>query len=70
MQTIFGLGATLAATIGTLVCLISGVMRIVGHFHVLGFESMTLFTGGMALMLFAALLKIESIGLILKDRTL
>jgi len=67
MHTIIGLGANLAASIGILICLISGIVRISGSSYLAGFESLTLFTGGMALMLFGALLKLESIHHLLKQ---
>ncbi len=66
MQNIMGLGATSAAALGILICLLSGVARIAGNFHIAGFQSFTLFTGGMALMLLAALLKLEAIHSLLK----
>lgn len=63
MQTLFGLGAKISAVIGTAACLVAGVARVLGHSYVAGFESMTLFIGGMALMLLGVLLKLESLPL-------
>lgn len=68
MLMITGPGANLSALVGALVCLVAGVARLTGHSYLLGFESMTLFTGGMALMLFGALLKLESVFQLLKKR--
>ncbi len=47
--------------LGVLVCLVTGVARITGHFHVIGYEAMTLFTGGIALMLIACLIKLQQL---------
>jgi hypothetical protein len=42
-----------AAALGLIVCLVAGLSRLLGSFHLLGFQSVTLFIGGMALMVFA-----------------
>lgn len=63
MQNFLRLGANIAAYIGTLTCLVAGIARIAGNPHLAGFESLTVFIGGMALMLFSALLKLESISI-------
>jgi len=67
MHNVIVPGATIAATIGVLVCLIAGIARIAGYPYLAGFESLTLFTGGMALMLFGALLKLHAIHNLLKN---
>ena len=36
--------------LGILICFLTGVLRLLGTALVLGFESMTLFVGGIALM--------------------
>jgi hypothetical protein len=51
----------IAALIGILVCLVAGAGRIAGQYHVFGFEAMTLFIGGTALMVFACLTKLHLI---------
>jgi type IV secretory pathway VirB2 component (pilin) len=47
-----------AALLGILICLLAGVARMAGNYHLLGYESMTLFTGGIALMVAACLAKL------------
>ena len=42
-----------AAVLGLLICLVAGLWRVAGHYTLAGYESMTLFTGGIALMLAA-----------------
>lgn len=59
-QTIRVIG-DIAAVVGIVVCLVAGLGRILGQYHVLGFEAMTLFVGGTALMVFACLAKLHLI---------
>lgn len=61
MQKTLEIVATIAGILGVLVCLAAGVTRISGNFYLAGFEAMTLFSGGMGLMLFAVLAKLELI---------
>lgn len=65
MLAMFG---NLTGLIGVLLCAGSGGARLAGLFHVAGFEAMTLFIGGMALMLFSALLKLEVLSARLRSR--
>lgn len=44
---------------GILVCLLAGVARISGSFYVIGFEAVTLFIGGISLMVAACLAKLH-----------
>ncbi|MGV6807553.1 MAG: hypothetical protein ACWA5K_06595 [bacterium] len=46
--------------LGILVCAICGFARIAGLYHLAGFEVMTLFTGGIALIVAACYLKLEA----------
>jgi hypothetical protein len=54
-----GTVANAAAAVGILLCLIAGGARLLGSFHVLGYEAMTLFIGGIALMVFAGLIELR-----------
>lgn len=56
-----GIIANVAATIGVIVCAVAGVARLLGSYHLLGYGAITLFTGGIALMVFSALIKLHSI---------
>jgi len=47
--------------LGILVCLAAGIARITGSFHILGYEAMTLFTGGIALMIMSCLIKLQQL---------
>lgn len=53
--------ANVVATIGVVICAVSGFARLLGNYHVLGYEAMTLFIGGISLMVFATLIKLHSI---------
>lgn len=47
-----------AAILGIAICLVTGVMRLGGQAVVFGFEAITLFIGGIALMVMACLAKL------------
>ena len=44
--------------LAVLICLMAGLVRVSGSFYLAGFEVLTLFNTGMALMVFACLLKL------------
>ena len=52
----FGNGVGLA---GVLLTLAAGVGRATGHYYFAGFEVLTLFTGGVGLMVMACLAKLQ-----------
>lgn len=56
-----GTVATIVATIGVAICAVSGLARLLGSYHVLGYEAITLFIGGISLMVFSALIKLHII---------
>lgn len=60
-NSLLGVVANIAAAIGILVCTVSGIGRVLGSYHLLGFQSMTLFMGGIAFMVLAALIKVHRI---------
>ena len=49
-----------AAILGITICLVTGVMRLSGQAVVFGFEAITLFIGGIALMMMDCLAKLYS----------
>jgi hypothetical protein len=51
-----------AAATGIVLCAVSGVARIAGMYHLGHYQAMTLFTGGMGLMLMGALCKLHALG--------
>jgi hypothetical protein len=44
--------------LSVLICLMAGLVRVSGSFYLAGFEVLTLFNAGMALMVFTCLLKL------------
>jgi type IV secretory pathway VirB2 component (pilin) len=61
MQQLLTLTGHIAAIVGILICFASGMARIAGHYHLAGYESTTLFTVGIGLMVFACLVKLETL---------
>lgn len=47
------------AVVGILVCLVAGIARMMTNWYLMGFESLTIFTVGMGLMLMACLAKLQ-----------
>jgi hypothetical protein len=58
MNNLLGVLGNVAGIAGIVVCLFAGVTRLAGKYHVTGFETQTLFIGGMSLMVFACLVKL------------
>ena len=48
-----------AGLVGVLICLIAGLARLTGVYHVAAFQATTLFMVGVGLMVFACLVKLE-----------
>ena len=61
MHKLFGAIANLCAIIGVALCGAGGLARVSGMYRVANFEAMTLFNVGVGLMIFAILLKLESL---------
>jgi hypothetical protein len=62
------MGANIIGIAGAAVCAVAGVSRVAGSYHAFGFEAMTLFVGGMGLMVFAGLVKLHVIKATLAGR--
>jgi len=67
-NSLLGPVANIAAIIGILICAAAGIGRVLGFYHVLGFQTITLFIVGTSLMMFAALLKLYRVEALLSDR--
>ena len=61
MRQVLNRAGSAAGVAGIMVCAVSGAVRVSGGFYLAGFESTTIFTAGMGLMLLACLLKLESL---------
>lgn len=61
MNNLLELAGNLAAILGILVCAVAGVARLTGYYYVFGYEAVTLFIAGMALMVMACLAKLHNL---------
>ena len=59
MNKLIANGGYAIGLLGVLLTIAAGVWRITGHFHLAGFETMTLFVGGMGLMLIGCFAKLH-----------
>jgi hypothetical protein len=55
------LAGSATGVVGSVICAIAGLTRVAGYYYVLGFQSTTLFTVGMGLMVFSCMLKLEEL---------
>lgn len=60
MKNTISLVGNVSGALGIAICLVAGIARITGKFHLGGFEAMTLFNGGVALMVAACLFKLHA----------
>lgn len=58
MDKLLEITGHIGAGLGILVCLLAGVSRLAGYYYFLGFETITLFIGGIALMVMACLARL------------
>ena len=61
MQQLLTLSGHIAAVLGILLCLASGLARVSGSYHLAGYEATTLFIVGTGLMVFACLAKLQTL---------
>lgn len=64
-----GVVANIAAVLGILICAAAGIGRILGFYHVLDFQTITLFIGGTSLMVFSGVIKLHRIESMLSERS-
>ncbi len=53
--------ASIPGLVGVSLCLLAGIWRLSGNFHLGGFEAWTVFFAGVGLMVFSCFLKLEMI---------
>jgi len=51
--------SNISGILGVLFCLIAVAIRMIGMYYVAGFEALTLFNGGVAMMVFSCLAKLH-----------
>lgn len=55
------LAGSLSGILGMLTCLISGLARVAGYYYLADYQSTTVFNMGVGLMVFACLVRLETI---------
>jgi type IV secretory pathway VirB2 component (pilin) len=63
MEKSLDLLGNITGVAGILICALAGISRLAGGYHLLGFETVTLFIGGIALMVMACLVKLHQLTL-------
>ncbi len=63
MRALLDVAGSLVGWAGVIVCLGSGLLRVGGSYHLLGFETMTLFSAGLGLIVAGLLAKVEAFGM-------
>jgi hypothetical protein len=53
------IASDVVAVLAVLICLAAGLVRLSGSYYLAGYEVLTLFNAGMAVMIFACLLKLK-----------
>ena len=61
MDKVLDLLGNVVGGAGVITCALAGGTRLLGGYHLLGFESVTLFIGGIALMVMACLVKLHQL---------
>lgn len=59
MEQKIALAANLVGVLGALLCFVTGLARVTGNYYLAGFEAMTIFSGGIGLMVFGIFLKTD-----------
>jgi len=59
VERLISLAGNLLAVIGLSMCLVAGLVRLSGDFHLFGYSAMTIFMAGTGLMMMACLAKLE-----------
>jgi hypothetical protein len=55
------LAGSISGIVGILTCLISGLARVSGYYYLADYQSTTVFNMGVGLMVFACLVRLETI---------
>lgn len=55
------LAGSISGIVGVMICLISGLARIAGYYYLADYQSTTVFNMGVGLMVFACLVRLETL---------
>jgi hypothetical protein len=61
MNKNLALAGSISGIFGAVICFIAGLARIAGFYYLAGYQSTTVFNVGMGLMVFACLVKLETL---------
>lgn len=61
MRSMLSLLGSLTGWAGVLLCLLSGVVRVSGSYHIAGYGAITFFIGGIGLIAAGCLFKLETL---------
>lgn len=60
MKNFLSMVGSIVGWLGVLICFVSGMMKLVGSYHLFDYETMTLFTVGIAMIVTGCLAKLET----------
>ena len=69
MGKILEILGSIVGAIGILICLVAGLTRLTGGYYLLGYETVTMFTGGLGLMVMGCLVILQSVVLQLRQQS-
>jgi hypothetical protein len=55
------LAGSISGVLGALICFVAGLARLAGYYYLAGYQSTTVFSVGVGMMVFACLVKLESL---------
>ena len=55
------LAGSISGILGALICFTAGLARIAGYYYLAGYQSTTVFNVGVGMMVFACLVKLETL---------
>jgi len=55
------LAGSISGIVGALICLVAGLARIAGYYYLADYQSTTVFNGGVGMMVFACLVRLETL---------
>jgi hypothetical protein len=61
MYKSLALAGSIAGILGALTCFVAGLARIADYYYLAGFQSTTVFNMGVGMMVFACLVKLETL---------
>ncbi len=60
MKSMLSMAGSLVGWLGVMICLGSGIMKLAGAYHLMQYETMTIFTVGIAMIATGCMAKLEA----------